>query len=133
MNTDSRQFARFALVGALGFVVDTVILYIAMGWLSLGLYTGRGVSYLCAATFTWAANRSFTFAAAPLAPAAKQWLKFLIANILGAMVNYGTYAAMVSYLPIVAAWPVLGVACGSLFGLAFNFAVSRAWVFKGST
>jgi putative flippase GtrA len=36
----------------------------------------------------------------------------------------------VTFTVLGAAWPVLGVAAGSIAGLAFNFTVSKRWVFK---
>jgi len=124
-----RQFLRFALVGAAGFGVDAAALMFATRVLDLDLYSGRLVSYLCAATFTWICNRRFTFAVRDGAPVV-QWLRFLGANAFGGVVNYGIYAALVTFTAIGAAWPVLGVAAGSLAGLAFNFFVSKYWVFR---
>jgi len=124
------QFARFAAIGTLAFAVDTTTLYFARGVLGLGLYTGRVVSFLVAASFTWAMNRRFTFPEARDAPMARQWLEFLGANGIGGLVNYGVYAALVAYVGIVATHPVLGVAAGSLAGMSFNFGASRGWVFR---
>jgi putative flippase GtrA len=123
------QFLRFGLVGTAGFVVDAAALTAAMAWLGLGPYGGRVVSYLAAVTFTWAMNRRFTFAGADLHRGAAQWGRFVAANGVGALVNYGTYAALVALVPLVAAWPVLGVAGGSVAGLVFNFTFSKLWVF----
>jgi putative flippase GtrA len=94
------------------------------------LYAGRVVSYLTAATFTWAANRKFTFAQVDAASPLRQWGKFIAANAVGAAVNYGVYAALVTFIPLAAAYPVLGIAAGSIAGLAFNFSASKKWVFK---
>jgi putative flippase GtrA len=119
-------FFRFAAVGVAGFVVDTAVLYAVKGM--LGLYLGRIVSYLAAATLTWALNRRFTFVTATHAPKFKQWLEFLVANVFGAIVNYGVYSAAVTWT-IAGAFPVLGVAAGSIAGLAVNFTVNKRWVF----
>lgn len=126
------QFLRFGLVGTAGFVVDVAALTAAMA-LGLGPYGGRVVSYLAAVTFTWAMNRRFTFAGADPRRGAAQWGRFVAANGVGALVNYGTYAALVALVPLVAAWPVLGVAGGSLAGLVFNFTFSKLWVFHFAT
>ncbi len=53
----STEFVRFGAVGTAAFVVDTTVLYLAL-WAGLGLYAGRVVSYLAAATFTWYGNRN---------------------------------------------------------------------------
>jgi putative flippase GtrA len=59
-----------------------------------------------------------------------QWGRFLAANALGGVVNYAVYAVLVTLVPVVAAYPVLGVAAGSLAGLVFNFTASKKWVFR---
>lgn len=125
----SHEFLRFVMVGAAGFLVDAGALTFATSVLGLGLYSGRVFSYLCAATFTWICNRRFTFARTDDA-AVVQWLRFLGANAIGGAVNYGVYAAVVAFSAVGAAYPVLGVAAGSVAGLIFNFAVSKYWVFR---
>jgi putative flippase GtrA len=126
------QFLRFGLVGTAGFVVDAAALTAAMAWLGLGPYGGRVVSYLAAVTFTWAMNRRFTFAGADPRRGTAQWGRFVAANGVGALVNYGTYAALVASVPLVATRPVLGVAVGSVAGLVFNFTLSKLWVFRSA-
>jgi len=122
---------RFAVVGTGGFVVDTAVLY-SMLALGLDRYSGRAVSYLCAATFTWFGNRTITFADARATGArdtAAEWLRFLVSNLGGGAVNYGVYAALVSSSELVFAHPVLGVAAGALSGMTVNYFASRWLVF----
>jgi putative flippase GtrA len=124
------QFVRFAAVGVAGLVVDTAVLYGVLA-LGAGLYSGRLVSYFAAATATWALNRRFTFGAHHNdAGKLAQWAKFLAANALGGLVNYGVYAALVATSPLVATMPVIAVGAGSLAGLAVNFTLSRRFVFR---
>ncbi|MCQ4160762.1 GtrA family protein [Roseomonas sp. GC11] len=122
------QLLRFAVVGGSGVVVDAAVLHLALG-LGAGLYGGRVLSYLVAASSNWALNRAWTFRAAPPRPAGRQWLMFLLVNLLGFAVNYGTYAALVALWPLAAAWPALAVAAGALAGMAGNFLLSRRLVF----
>jgi putative flippase GtrA len=126
------QFLRFAVIGTAAFVVDASTLYAAL-WFGLGLYAGRVVSYLVAATFTWYGNRRITFVhsrAEGVGPAAAEWLKFLVANLGGGAVNYAIYAALIASFAMVRAYPVLGVAAGSLAGLVVNFTLSKFVVFR---
>jgi putative flippase GtrA len=122
------RFARFALVGAAGFLVDVAALHTAFA-LGLGLYAGRAFSYLCAATFTWALNRRFTFAAEG-PPRFGEWLRFVLANANGGIVNYLTYAALVGWGPGWLGLPVVAVAAGSVAGLGVNYAASERFVFR---
>jgi putative flippase GtrA len=128
----SAQFTRFAAVGTVAFFVDTAVLYLGLA-LGLGLYSGRAVSYLVAATSTWYGNRRLTFfanRALGARAAAAEWIRFLIANLVGGAVNYATYAGLVSQLPLVRAHPVLGVAAGAIAGLSMNFTLSKFLVFR---
>ncbi len=107
------------------------MLYLAL-WAGLGLYLGRAVSYLVAATFTWYGNRRITFAtrAQGVPAAAAEWIRFLLTNLVGGAVNYTVYAALVSQLELAQAYPVLGVAAGSIAGLSVNFTLSKFLVFR---
>ncbi|MEI6159546.1 MAG: GtrA family protein [Roseococcus sp.] len=124
------QFLRFGVVGTVGFLVDSAAL---LGMLALGLgpYGGRVVSYLAAASTTFALNRAWTFRTAKRdAPVAAQWGRFVLLNLVGFAANYGTYAALIATTPLVAEYPVLGVAAGSVAGMFINFGLSRRFVFQ---
>ena len=128
-----RQFLMFACVGTAGFIVDSAVLTMILRTTGAGLYSSRLISFLCAATFTWAANRLFTFrdvSRGPAARAATQWMQFVAVNAIGGAINLGLYAYLVAQVEAVARQPVIGVAAGSLAGLVFNFALSRALVFR---
>lgn len=126
----AQQFLRFGVVGTIGFLVDSGVLYGALA-LGAGLYLGRAISYVAAATATWALNRAWTFRGAGSGPVHRQWALFVLVNLVGFALNYGTYAAMVATMPLVAAHPILGVAAGSIAGMFTNFALSRRLVFRG--
>jgi len=123
------EFLRFGVVGTIGFVVDTAVLYAGLA-LGLGLYGGRAVSYLVAATTTWALNRLWTFRGRGDGPVHQQWALFLLVNLVGFAMNYGTYVALIAFVPMVAAHPVLGVAAGAIAGMFGNFLLSRQLVFR---
>lgn len=124
-----RQFLRFALAGAVGFVVDVGMLYLALG-LGLGYYLGRVVSFLAAALTTWQINRRYTFSVRVGEHWSVEWLRYLLAMLGGGAVNYGCYAALVYGLPRSAYLPALAVAAGSVAGLTVNFLAARFWVFR---
>jgi putative flippase GtrA len=125
------EFLRFGLVGVAGFVVDAGVLTLALA-LGLGPWLGRVLSYVAAASATFAMNRAWTFRTADQAQPARQWALFLTVNLSGFVCNYATYAALITLVPMVAANPVLGVAAGSVAGLAGNFLLARRFVFGRS-
>ena len=131
LSTSRLQFLRFALVGVAGFGVDSACLYLVVHEFGGGLYAGRLVSYLSAASFTWALNRRYTFGSRRGDELTREWLRFLAANAAGGLINYGVYAVLVSASELVSTWPVIGVGAGSLAGLVANFLLSRRFVFDG--
>lgn len=126
-----QQFLMFAVVGTLGFFVDAAMLLFAHHVLGANLYTGRLLSFLAAATFTWQLNRKVTFRGSGTSDTAlKQWLKFLSTNAVGGLVNLGVYAVLIARMPFAREHPVFAVACGSIAGLFFNFVATRIVVFR---
>ena len=126
-------FIRFGMVGAGGYVVDTGVLALATGALHLAFEPGRAASIFTAMCFTWLGNRYLTFAgqrAHGLRGMAREWLRFVGANLLGAVVNYGVSVLLVRFAPDPLANKYVAQACGVLVGLVFNFTLSRSLVFR---
>ena len=121
------EFLRFGIVGASGFVVDTAVVYAVRG--QLGLYGAGLVSYVVAATWTWAFNRIWTYRGQGEGPAWRQWLRWMGVNLSGFVCNRGLYAALIAFSVTCRAYPVLAVAAGSVAGMFANFALSRRFVF----
>ena len=124
------EFFKFSLVGTLGFVVDAASLQLLVSLAGINPYASRLFSYLLAATTTWWLNRRFTFAACDDACWKGQWLRYLVVNAAGGGVNYGVYALCVFLSELVSQHLYLGVAAGSIAGLAVNFTASRYLVFR---
>jgi putative flippase GtrA len=55
-----KEFLRFGLVGVIGFAVDASTLAMML-MADAGVLRGRAVSYVAAASCTWALNRRWTF------------------------------------------------------------------------
>lgn len=124
------RFLRFALVGGLGALVDIAALYLARDGFGLDLYSGRVFSFLCAVSFTFLANRAFTFGDTAKGPLLRQWLVFATSQLGGLAVNYTVYAVLVTYWPLAFQHPAIAVVAGSLAGLVVNYAAARRLVFK---
>jgi putative flippase GtrA len=129
------RFIRFALVGAGGYVVDTAVLAFATSILHLEFEPGRAFSIFSAMCFTWAGNRYLTFPerrAHGFKGMVQEWLRFVGANLLGAVVNYGVSVLLVHFAPEPFSNKYAAQACGVLAGLVFNFTLSRSLVFRKS-
>jgi putative flippase GtrA len=122
------QLWRFASVGLAGLAVDTVVVYAARG--TLGLVVAGLVSYVVAATATWVLNRLWTFRGLGSGSRLRQWVRFLVANLGGFVLNRGTYTLLVLLVPLFAAVPFYAVAAGAVAGLGVNFTLSRKLVFR---
>ncbi|MBL6854288.1 MAG: GtrA family protein [Alphaproteobacteria bacterium] len=122
------------MVGGAGFVVDEAILTLGHYGLGLDPLVARAISILCAMTFTWWGNRIFTFAEHAANESAGailgEWFKFVLANALGAVVNYGTFTVLVRFAPAPLSNPLLATAIGVGVGLIFNFTLSKRFVFR---
>ena len=123
-----RQFARFGTVGVAGAVVDVATVYAAKA--ALGLYGAGLLAYGTAVTTTWALNRAWTFAGRGNGSLLRQWLLFVAANGVGAVLNRGTFFALVTLLPVCAEYPVLAVLAGAGAGMFANFNLARSVVFR---
>jgi len=127
--TPFRQFFRFAIAGALGFVTDAGVLYGALK-LGAGPYEGRLLSFLCAVYITWQFNRRFTFLGGKPRSAWREWCEYLGAMAFGGACNYAAYAAAITYIPLGKATPIVAVAIGSVAGMFVNFISAKKFVFR---
>ena len=75
-------------------------------------------------------NRTWTFSGRGSGPAHHQWARFLAVNLGGFVLNRGTYAALVTFVPLCAAEPVFAVAAGAVAGMFLNFSLARSVVFR---
>lgn len=121
------QFVRFAMAGAVGFLADIGVLFLALA-AGFGYFSGRLASFLAAVWLTWRINRRFTFAAS--GGGWREWWRYLAAMSGGGCVNYAVYSLAVIALERTPWLPVYAVALGSAAGMAFNFVTAKHWVFK---
>jgi putative flippase GtrA len=126
-----RRLLRFGVVGAVAFAVDAGCLWIALHRLGFGLYSGRAMSFIVATTVAWYLNRQFTFRDRGHGGRShRQWLRYVLASLVGAAANVGSYSLLVAALPAFADNPTLAVAAGSLAGMLVNFSSYSLFVFR---
>lgn len=129
MRSPKAELVLFSLAGAAGFLVDAGIVWVFTK-AGAGPLTAQAVAFTVAVTVTWLLNRRFTFAHQASPHWLREWLHYVAANSIGAVVNNGVYVLLVLSMALFSREPVLAVAAGSLAGLVFNFTASRAWVFR---
>ena len=127
------QFLRdsilFGIVGAIGFLVDVLLLYSIVGF--VGLFYGRAISFLSAVLVTWLLNRRLTFRHRSSNLASSHELSaYLILMLIGGSLNYAIYAGLLVSYPFVMQHPVIGVLAGTISGMFVNFFLLRFVLFS---
>lgn len=125
-----REGLLFAVGGVLGFVIDAAVVQALVSGVDANPYVARVPSFLLAASFTWWWNRRLTFAHRGSLGAGREWLRWMALMTVGALINYGVYAALVAASSSVRAWPWLGVAAGSAVAALVNFSAARGLIFR---
>jgi putative flippase GtrA len=121
------QIWRFGLVGVVGYIVNAGLVESLV--LNMGPLHAQMLAFPAAVTVTWWLNRRFTFGASHHA-IHHEWLRYVLANMLGWTANNGAYLWMIFSVPLAYQHPALAVAVGSLAGMVLNFSASRLIVFK---
>jgi putative flippase GtrA len=122
------QFIRFAVIGTLGFVWDTAIVYALAP--RIGVYAAGFVSYFTVASINWLLNRIWTYAHVSHGVRHRQLVMFLLANSVGLVLNRGIFSLLVHFVPLCRVYLVLPVAAGGISGMFVNFFLSRRLVFR---
>lgn len=130
------EVLRFGAVGGIGFVVDVGLLALLTKGLGWNPFGSRLVSFLTAATVTWALHRSFTFPTRSLAAsgggARSQWVKFLFINGTVAAVSFGFYSVLILFGPAPLNDPVVAATISAVIAAIFNFSSAKFIVFAPS-
>ena len=119
------HLAQFLVVGASGLGINLLVLTLL---LQVGVIERPAVAIAILVSMVWnfALNRRFSFSYARDRSILHQFLGFVAACSLGAVVNYVTTTALWPMLPLKQVAAVAGV----LAGTCFNFAASRFLVFR---
>lgn len=120
----TRQFVRFALIGALATAVHYALMFGLIGAAGLAPVAASTCGYGAGALVSYTLNRRFTFAVKPAYAAGL--VKFLIAIGVGALIN----GAILSALTRGGVMVLLAQIAATALVLLWNFTVSRLVVFR---
>ena len=126
----SGQAAKFAVIGAIGFVVDGGVLSLLNGLFELDLIRSRLISFLIAVTVTWLLNRYHTFSERRDRRATREWGRYLARNGTGALLNMGIFFWLIYRFEWMTAWPIAALAVAAPIALVFNFLGSKHIAFQ---
>ena len=128
----SSRFVRFSMVGTVGFLADSSILYLLL-YSGAGPMTARLLSFISAVFVTWQLNRRMTFDAPMQQGLIQEGISYFLAMSLGGAFNLMTYFVVIRTLPNQIWVPALGVATGSVAGLLINYLLAKNWVFTAKS
>jgi dolichol-phosphate mannosyltransferase len=123
------QLTQFLVVGALGTLVNLVMLTLALGAglpMTLSLATAIFVSM----SFNFVLSRRFSFSNARHSAWPRQFISFVAASSIGALINYVCSVFLLSHFAGIR--PQLAALAGIAAGTGFNFVASRYFVFTKS-
>jgi len=121
------QLVQFLTVGALGTVVNLVVLTLLVA-LSVPMHPAVAAAILVSMGSNFVLNRRFSFSAARHEPLVRQMLVFFAASSVGAAINYVVVISMLSSFPKLP--PQVAALVGIAVGMTFNFLASRYIVFR---
>ena len=126
---DHRRLPGFAVVGAIGFVIDAVILTLLMTGAGLDPYRARAASFTAAVTATWYLNRRWVFGHADVPMTRREYMSYVVVQVIGAAINLLVFVVAIEWFDELRAVPVIPLAMGAALALVFNFAASSRFVF----
>jgi len=129
-----KQFAKFAVVGAIGTIANLAVLKLAL--LVWGHYTtstpfvveafASGLAFVVAVINNYLLNRWWTFRSSGTMGSA--FLKFLVVSLAGLVLNEVVFYAFRAQLHVnVLVSQLVAIACV----LPFNFIANKLWSFRG--
>lgn len=126
--------SRFALVGAVGFLIEAVVLGTLVRHWHFNPYAARLVSFSTATLATWLLNRRLTFRdrVARNHTATGEYVSYLLVQVLGALLNLGVFSTVLALVPALRPYPEVALAIGAAFGLVSNFLLLNRWLYRKS-
>ena len=131
MTGSKRELLSFLVVGTIGFSIDFCVLLGLFHLGGVGAYLSRLLSFSVALTVTWLLNRRFTFRVQNQDRIAAEYFSYATAQSIGAAINFAAYAVGIESYAVMAAYPVLAAAAGSVIAMTFNFFAMKFFVFRG--
>lgn len=128
------RFLKFAIVGAIGMVVDLAVLTFAREVLGLSLSLAVGLGFMVAvlSNFTW--NRLWTFPESRTRPIATQLGQFAFINLIGLALNelivlglHPLFGETLVDPPAYLAAKVIAIGVV----LFWNYGANRIWTYRG--
>ena len=113
------------VVGAIGFIVDTLVFALTLAQTGEP-YSSRFIAFLVAVTTTFFLNKHITFAFLGGA----RFARYLATQTGGVIINMLVFVATIYHPILLPAQYYFGLAAGAVAAMAFNYKLSRHYVFN---
>lgn len=143
---EQKRFAKFAIVGAVGTVVDYIVFNLGAFVFGLDELLAQGLSFLAAVTSNFILNRNWTFKDSRSKRLRVQVSQYLLVNAIGLVIRTPIFALLGgifhSYLDpltlpfgIDPVWLAQNLALAGAIGVVmlWNYFVNRRWTFGDVT
>jgi len=122
-------FIQFGIVGFIGTIVNVAVLSLFQ-WLGVSISVAVGAGIFVSMTTNFILNRWITFSYAKATNLWRQYMGFVLASSVGALINYAAAMYLIVSFSFMERWPQLAAVGGVLAGMFFNFVANRFWVFR---
>jgi len=140
---ERKRFVRFAIVGALGAVVDFLVFNLFSSLLGVNAVLSSVISFLTAVSSNFLWNRVWTYPDSRSKPVLRQMLEFTVVNVVGLAIRTPLFALLESplrglferlALPVPISAEVLGHNLGLAIAIGvvlfWNFFINRYWTYS---
>lgn len=124
------QITSFAIIGVVGFCIDGSVLTVLSVGMGMNIFFSRFVSFSLASSSTWFLNRKYTFKQPGNTSRSREYLRYIIIQVAGALLNLGIFTWLVAARPELRAFPIIPLGVGAGFALLFNFWGARILVYQ---
>jgi putative flippase GtrA len=128
-----RRFVKFAIVGAVGTVLDFGVLNLLILVAGLPKFWANTCSFAAGSLNNFLGNRFWSFPESKERPFLRQFGQFLVVGGAGWVLNQAIFLGLSNY--VFAAWGTLGFNLAKAVAVAvvlfWNFGINRIWTYRG--
>ncbi len=127
-NSLFRQFFKFCVVGAIGTIINLVVLYSLVEWLSVWYILAASIAFGVASTSNYILNKIWTFHYKTTSTSGvfDSYVKFLSVSIIGLAINLIILYLLVEYFHI---WYIFSQIIAIGVTSIWNYSGSKIWAF----
>jgi dolichol-phosphate mannosyltransferase len=123
------ELAQFCLVGGIGTLVNLAVLTVLL-WAHLAFWLASAAAIWLSMTSNFYLNRRLTFSFSRRHSPWRPYLRFVASCSVGAVINWALAVGLVEHVVFFGRHQAPAQLIGIVAGTAFNFVLSRHWVFR---